>query len=239
MGASEVTLSVVSHGQNNLVNHLIADISAHCNPLPRLVVTQNVADPVPLEVSETAAEILINSRPKGFGANHNAAFTRCRTPYFCIANPDIRLTNDPFGALANALRTSGAAVAGPLVRGPKGNVEDSARRFPTMISLVDKLLRGSAGPEYRFDQGMVSVDWIAGMFMLFETAAYRDLGGFDERYFLYYEDVDICRRLNRSGRKVAYEPQAQVVHAAQRASRRDLWHLRRHLASLLRYLLSR
>lgn len=239
MGASEVTLSVVSHGQNNLVNHLIADIRTHCNPLPRLVVTQNVADPIPLGVSRTAAEILVNSHPKGFGANHNAAFTRCRTPYFCIANPDIRLTSDPFGALANALRTSGAAVAGPLVRGPMGNVEDSARRFPTMASLVGKLLQGSAGPEYRFDQGLVSVDWIAGMFMLFDTAAYRELGGFDERYFLYYEDVDICRRLKLSGRTVAYAPHAEVVHAAQRASRRNLWYLRRHLVSLLRYLFSR
>jgi GT2 family glycosyltransferase len=60
--------------------------------------------------------------------------------------------------------------------------------------------------------------------------------GFDEAYFLYYEDVDLCRRLRKRDYRVVYEPRAEVTHAARRASRRDLRLMRHHLASMLRYL---
>ena len=77
------------------------------------------------------------------------------------------------------------------------------------------------------------------MFLLFESAAYLDLGGFDERYFMYCEDYDICARLRLSGRAYSVLMECEVVHDAQRASRRSRQHLRWHLQSLMRVWLSR
>ena len=236
MAARDITLSVVSHRQNALVNLLLADLARHCAGRIALVVTENVPDGTALALDSLACPVerIRNTAVRGFGANHNAAFARCRTPYYCVANPDIRLEGDPFPPLVEALAQ--AAVAGPLVRNSAGRVEDSARRFPTAASLLRKAVAGSPGPDYPWDRGAQEVDWVAGMFMLFRAEDYRALGGFDERYFLYYEDVDVCRRLHRAGKRVLWEPRSAVVHDARRGSRRDPALLRHHLASVLRFL---
>lgn len=241
MTDQRITVSVVSHAQNALVNRLLEDLGARCAPGLKVIVTENVPDGEPLRLSQVSHEfeIIRNTRAKGFGANHNAAFARCRTGLFCVANPDIRLPADPFGPLSATLGARRAGVIGPLVLSAQGSVEDSARRFPTLASLVRKAFTKGAKADYAIDQGAIEVDWVGGMFMLFAAEAYRAVGGFDERYFLYYEDVDLCRRLRSRGHKVIYEPAVSVIHEARRASRRNPRLMRIHAASALRYLLSR
>jgi hypothetical protein len=238
MTRPSLTVSVVSHGQNALVSRLVADLAQHCSGL-EVILTQNIFDPVPLSAPAQAHrfELITNSQPKGFGANHNAAFARSTSQSFFVVNPDVRLLGDPFGALAGELKDGVAAVA-PMVLNVNGQVEDSARRYPTVTSLVRKLLVGASGPDYPTDKGPIEVEWVAGMFIGFDREAYARVGGFDERYFLYYEDVDICRRLRNHGYKVLYDPTVSIVHEARRASRTDPRLMRIHAASVLRYLLS-
>ena len=237
-GSAAITVSVVSHGQARLVNQFLEDLGRRCPTPGAIVLTQNVDEPGSFATDRLRApvEVIANAAPKGFGANHNAAFTRCRTPYFCVANPDIRLGADPFPALLDALADEQVAVAGPLVRAPDGRVEDSARRFPTPGALGRKLLGERPGPDYPTDRGTIEVDWVAGMFMLFRSDGFAAVGGFDEAYFLYYEDADICRRLRGAGRSVLYVPAAEVVHDARRASRRDLRLALHHAASAWRFM---
>jgi GT2 family glycosyltransferase len=240
MPERDITLSVVSHGQNALVNQLIEDVQRVCAARVSLVLTQNVPDPVPLAAGNLSCpvEIIANRERKGFGANHNAAFQRCLTPYYCVCNPDIRLPSDVFPLLLQALADPRVAVAGPLVRSPAGSVEDSARYFPTAGALLRKALGKPPALDYPADQGPREVDWIGGMFMLFRSEHFRAVGGFDERYFLYYEDVDLCRRLHGAGKSVVYDPAAEVMHDARRASRRQLRLALHHLRSMLRFLSS-
>lgn len=236
---SAITLSVVSHAQNWLVNALLTDLAQLREIELAIVVTQNVPDRDAL-TAPAGAEVIVNEQPKGFGANHNAAFRRCRTPYFCVVNPDVRLNMDPFPVLLSALEAQGSAgVAGPQVGDPDGHIEDSARRFPTLLRLLRKLLPGARGPDYPVEGGPAVVDWVAGMFMLFRSEAFRAAGGFDERFFLYYEDVDICRRLGVLGYRTVYVPEATVIHDARRESRRNPRRMATHAASLLRYLARR
>jgi N-acetylglucosaminyl-diphospho-decaprenol L-rhamnosyltransferase len=235
---AEITISVVSHRQNELVNQLVGDIDSRCTLPFALVITQNVHGAVPIANSSRASfsKIITNAQPKGFGANHNAAFRDCLTRYFCVLNPDVRLTSDPFPQLIDTLRSNNAGAVGPLVRNPSGGIEDSARQFPTLTRLVRKLFSRSPQLYYGTDTGPVSVDWIAGMFMLFPAEVYRSIGGFDERYFLYYEDVDLCRRLWKSGRPVIYEPRVDCIHDARRSSRRNLYLAVHHLMGAIRFL---
>jgi hypothetical protein len=241
MPERNITLSVVSHRQNALVNQLLEDVERVCADRVAVVLTQNLPDREDFAAARLPCpvEVVVNAERKGFGANHNAAFQRCRTPYFCVCNPDVRLPADPFPALVQALADPRVAVAGPLVRSPEGRIEDSARRFPTAWSLMKKLLVDRREPDYATDRGPQEVDWVAGMFMLFRADAYRAAGGFDEAYFLYYEDADICRRLGAAGKRVLFEPRSEVVHDARRRSRRDPAHAGHHLASALRFFLTR
>ncbi|MEO8159499.1 MAG: glycosyltransferase, partial [Betaproteobacteria bacterium] len=180
-----------------------------------------------------------NASPTGFGANHNAAFTECANAYFCVLNPDVRLDGNPFPALVAELAAANVGVAAPKIMSPTGAIEDSARRFPTSGFLVRKLFGQTSGLDYEIGQATISPDWVAGMFMLFRAPVFAELHGFDERYFLYYEDVDLCRRLRKHGYDVRLVPSVRVVHDARRDSHRSLRHLRWHLASLLRFLFSR
>ncbi len=238
MSGDSIALSVVSHAQNRLVNQLLDDL-AQLHPTGlSIIVTQNVPDADALAAGQ-CAEVITNDRPKGFGANHNAAFRRCSSPYFCVVNPDIRLDTDPLPELVRVLRPAHRGVAAPRVCDPEGRTEDSARRFPTVARLTRKLVSAAGGPDYPVDRGPLEVDWVAGMFMLFRSDAYREVGGFDERFFLYYEDVDICRRLRSRGLRCVYQPETSVIHDARRASRRDPRLMTVHAASALRYLTRR
>jgi N-acetylglucosaminyl-diphospho-decaprenol L-rhamnosyltransferase len=236
-----VTVSVVSHRQNRLVNQLVNDIDRESTTALELVLTENVPDSEQLVRSDSfPTEHIVNERPKGFGTNHNAAFKYCRTPFFCVLNPDIRLSSDPFPELTRVLSGPRAGAVGPLIRNPEGSIEDSARLFPTPAALLRKLFSGqAAGPDYAVDTGPIAVDWIAGMCMLFRSETYKELRGFDERYFLYYEDVDLCRRLRQRGFAIIYSPRAEVIHYARRASRHNPRLAFHHALSMARYFLSR
>jgi hypothetical protein len=220
------------------VNSFLEDLNRLCATDIAVVVTENVPDSGALDVDRLAfpVRVLRNPKGKGFGANHNAAFVQCTTPFYCVANPDIRLERDPFPALRETLADPGTGVVGPLVRSPAGAIEDSARRFPTLTSLFEKLYRAPAGPDYAAEGDAIRVDWVAGMFMLFRSEAYRAVGGFDERFFLYYEDVDICLRLRSHDFATAFHPGVSVIHDARRASRRHPRLMAIHAASALRYL---
>ena len=230
-----IAVSIVSHGHGAMVDRLITQLQS-CPEVSQIVLTRNIPE-VTESVYPDSVSVIENAAPSGFGANHNAAYRRCSEPYYCVLNPDIELDGNPFPVLLACLEASGAAVAAPLILSPEGNVEDSVRHFPTVGSLLRKALLGDDG-NYAIDINAPSLfpDWAAGMFMLFRAAEFAVLGGFDDRYFLYYEDVDICKRAWQAGMKVVVCPSVHAIHAARRASRKNLRHMRWHLASMLRYL---
>ncbi len=202
----------------------------------QIILTLNVPESVALP-DDARVTFIGNAQPKGFGANHNAAFACCTQTFFCPLNPDIEFDRNPFPALSAALGDKRVALVAPLVRSPDGNIEDSMRHFPTPGSLLMKALGGSDGRYIvREGEAEFSPEWVAGMFMLFRSRDFHDLGGFDERFFLYYEDVDICVRVWRKGMRILACPKAGVIHDARRDSRRSLRHLRWHLGSMARFL---
>jgi GT2 family glycosyltransferase len=228
-----VCLSVVSHGQAAILRSLLDDLVLLAPPsLERLIITCNTPEHVALPSSPSFLIEVVNNRvPQGFGRNHNAAFEHCNEPYFAVCNPDIRLNEDPFPVLLSAL-SAGRTVSAPAVVDPRGKPEDSARR---LLTPLDVLLRRLGST--RVDYGRPA--WLAGMFLVFRSEAFRELRGFDEKFFMYCEDADICARAVLGGGGIAFCPQATVVHAAQRASRRSFRPLQWHVTSLLKFWLSR
>ena len=228
-------MSVVSHRQGVLVSRLLGDVE-RLAPTATVILTCNIPEPDPSRnVGLPSFQRIENSRPKGFGANHNAAFKHCTSEFFCVANPDVRLTCEPFDQLISCMDDPGVGLVAPRVVDPAGNHEDSARYFPTPASLAGKMLGFGEGRYPVVGEGPVAVEWVAGMFMLFRAEAFRAIGGFDERFFLYYEDVDICARLWEAGWKVKLHPGVSVIHAAQRTSRRKARYMATHLSSMARY----
>jgi hypothetical protein len=233
-----MTLSIISHGQGPLITELLGDLAAFDLSNVEIVLTVNIPESLAFLRSHSALPLRVieNAVPMGFGANHNQAFRAGTGRFFCIVNPDIRLTDDSFRSLpAHCDDRTGACA--PLVVDSTGHVQDSARRAPTIARLFARAVLRRRGPDYVVDRTAIDVDWLAGMFVVFRREAFAAVGGFDDRYFMYMEDADIGRRLRGKGWGSRLVPTLRVIHDAQRASHRDTRHLRWHVRGVIRYLL--
>jgi GT2 family glycosyltransferase len=234
-----ISISVVSHAQGNLVEALLKDLSKIAQETPiEILLTKNLPEKTPAidSQSQLGLRVIENLETQGFGHNHNVAFSIAKGDYFCVLNPDIRLSMNPFPELLAALEDHHNAIVAPQILAPAGQVEDSVRSFPTPWGLVKRLMGMSNDSPLSADAIQpIPVDWAAGMFLLMRSTQYAALGGFDKRFFLYCEDVDLSARAWKSGRRVLLCPQAKAVHDAQRASHRNLKYFRWHFASYARY----
>src|SRR5437660_2418075 len=236
-----VSVSIVSHGHAELAARLFDDLRVHKPKGIEVILTLNIDEALPFDPDSFPFPVrtIRNATPRGFAANHNAAFELSRGNFFCVLNPDIRVPADPFWALVGELRNPAVGAAAPLILDPDGAIEDSARPFPTLSSLVAKALGAEPQRYYEIGEESISPDWVGGMFMLLRREAFAAVGGFDARYYLYYEDVDLCARLRLAGYDIRLVPRVSAVHLARRQSRRDIKYLVWHLRSMIRYILSR
>lgn len=242
MTSPDVTLSVVSHGQALMIRHLLSDIQRGVDCSFEIILTLNLPEDESFldAFKDLPIHVIRNASPKGFGANHNAAFVASRGGHFVVVNPDIRARDFSLLPLLFALNRSRVGACGPVVLSASGSVEDSARRFPSLWRLTQRIVgrigKRKRAPDYSWHDGSINVDWLAGMFVMFHRDAFKEIRGFDERFFMYMEDADICRRLRVNGWEIRLCPETTVIHDAQRASRRSLKHMKWHVRSAFRYL---
>ena len=140
-----------------------------------------------------------------------------------MSNPDVVVEPGAVDALVAALEADPTlGVVGPRIDNTDGTLYPSARTFPHLFDAVGHAFFGLIAPNNRFtrryrlldwDHATARrVDWVSGACFLIRGELFRTLGGFDHRYFMYLEDVDLCRRVAEAGFGVAYEPAARVVH---------------------------
>lgn len=185
----------------------------------------------------------------GYGRGNNAASRQAKGEYILIINPDNVLPKDGLERMLSYLKTHPeSGIVGPALVYPDGAVRPSARPFPKLTDLLKKRLF-PAKWQTQYDKDMadmqkkeaVHVDWMVGACLLLKTDLYRALGGFDERFFLFFEDIDLCRRIKGRGLKVTYLPSVRVLDRRGRLSGSSILSLvtrkttRIHLMSSLKY----
>jgi len=236
---SLITVSIVSHGHADLLVKLLDDLEKYCVDIIEVILTENIPDEKCVNIKDYKfkSKVIKNLSPKGFAENHNQAFLISSTSYFCVLNPDIRLKKNPFEKLVNSLNSNDDAVLiAPLVINSDGLSEDSIRRFPSPISLLMRVLRiKTKNQKFQSVGNILYPEWVAGMFMLFKADFYRNVNGFNEIYYLYCEDIDICTRIWRDGFIVMVDDSIQVIHDAQRSSHKKMKYLMWHISSLFKY----
>ena len=219
-----------------MLNSLIGSLLSF-EQVKLIILTLNIPETLP-EAFDDRVVIIQNQNPKGFGANHNAAFKRAQSEFFCVLNPDVVLKENPFPRLLEDLIDNPQlGLIAPLVKDLKGRVEDSARPFLSIRNLVRRNLM-SQTDAYPLREGdpIFFPEWIAGMFMLYPSTIYAAIKGFDEQYFLYVEDADICTRIWQAGYQVALDPRISIIHDARRVSLKSWQHFSWHIQGIARYL---
>ncbi|MBV9092068.1 MAG: glycosyltransferase family 2 protein [Mycobacteriaceae bacterium] len=191
----------------------------------------------------------------GYGSAVNRAVaelcaqTDC-SDFFVVANPDVQWGPGSIDLLLEAAgRWPRAGALGPLIRDPDGSVYPSARHVPSVIrggmhAVVGPFWRKNpwtaAYRQDRLEPTERPVGWLSGSCLLLRRAAFDDVGGFDERYFMYMEDVDLGDRLGKAGWQNVYVPSAEVLHDKGHATGRDpARNLAAHHASTYIYLADR
>ena len=226
---------VVTHGPHPDLDRCLAALAPQVD---ELVVVANPPAP------EVEARLLVNERVLGFAANANKGIAATSAPFVVVANPDTEPHPDAVRLLLEFAESNPrAGVIGPQLEFPDGRWQPSRRSFPTVAGTIVRRtpLRGILDPETRqVDHYLledrptepVRSDWMLAAFLLLRREMLDELGGFDEGYRLYGEDIDLCYRAAQAGWERWYVPQATVQHEHAAVTdrrfltRQTLWHWR-------------
>ena len=235
-----VSAVVVSHGHERSLATLLPLLAPQVD---ELVVVANVPGSTP-EVLPPSARVLENARPRRLAENVNLGTTATSGDWVLFSNPDVVPEPDAVTALVRfAESRERLGIAGPRTVWPDGTWQPTRRRFPTVRgTLVRRTpLRRLFPPlelqrdHYLLDEDVaapVEADWLLGAFLLMRRAMLDELGGWDEGYRHYVEDIDLASRAMRAGWERWYVPAATVTHDWAQvidrrfASRHTLWHAR-------------
>jgi GT2 family glycosyltransferase len=228
---------IVNFNSGAYLAKCLESIGAHL-PNAHVIVVDNAS----ADGSERAAasslphvELHRNVANAGFGRGVNQGLMHASGETVLLLNPDCHLLAEGVEPLvAELARHPECAIAGPRILNDDGSVQGSARGDPTLLtglfgrsSFLTRLFPHSrlAQRNVRVEPALVThgasyeVDWVSGACMLARRDALGAVGGFDERYFLYWEDADLCRRLRNRGYSIRYVPDARVTHTVGRSSR--------------------
>jgi glycosyltransferase involved in cell wall biosynthesis len=193
-------------------------------------------------------KICINRNKRGYGANHNLNIRRARGTYLLVLNADLKFERNTVRDMVAFMEANPECGASTccLMNWDGSGIQHNCRTFPTLVDIwarrfpfKNKGLHAIADRhemlhrDYRQD---FETDWFQGSFMFFRREALEQIGGFDERFFLYFDDVDICRRIHLAGWKVLYNSRVFANHRFHRQSANPLNRLFRvHLNSMISY----
>ena len=186
----------------------------------------------------------------GFGSAHNRVLDKIKnfSKFHLILNPDVFFKEDVISSLIKQLESDrNLAMIAPKVLFPNGNHQFSCRRYPVVSELMarrfvflEPIFRKSIKKGQYHDKNLqvpFYADYLTGCFHLYKTEDFVKLGGFDERYFLYMEDVDICRKIDQIGKKKLYYPKEEIVHVLKQGSSKSIKLFFRHTSSAIKYFL--
>lgn len=249
----ELSIVIVSHGHEVELRDCVKSLSAACEGLNTEVLLldnlgQSLKDQFRAE-SNAGLRVLNNLNPAGFAENVNLLAKEAKGQFLLILNPD---TCHLSGRIANSIgllkNSSDTAIVGCKLVNQDLTVQTSYRRFPTIPVLACRAAgvdRWTYRPGfYRYltmeDEQYTTptpVDWVFGAYMLVERKRFQEAGGMDERFRMYYEDVDLCLRFRQRGAVTVYDPSVIFIHRhARDSASRTFSQLRRwHIMSAMRY----
>lgn len=229
MTSTDVVL--VSYERRDLLLRCCASVRMHA-PQANLIVVDNASsDGSAAAVTREcpAARVISLPRNLGFATAANRGAAAGSAPWILLLNPDAELTPEALPALGRALEANGrCAAAGPRIRGEQGELELSVGRTlspanDAMFKLLERwrgkaLLAACLERRYRRSRAVTS---LSGACMLVRRSAWEQVGGMDEGFFLYAEDVDLCLRLRAAGWRLRYVAEAEIRHRRGAAASLD------------------
>jgi GT2 family glycosyltransferase len=248
----DLSIVIVSYNSREHLRRCLQSLTAHPPGVEHeiIVVDNDSRDgSAPMVAAEfPGVRLLRLAKNVGFAAGANHGIRAAAGEAVVLLNPDSEIERDPFGPLLAYLRThDDAGIVAPRLLNEDGSLQLSCRRFPTFsvalfnrYSLLTRLFPGNRfSSRYLLTDwshdAISEVDWVSGACLMVRRPLLDQIGLFDESYFMYIEDVDLCQRVHRADYKVVYFPDATVIHHIGRSSstlpvrsiiarHRSMWH---------------
>jgi len=243
---------VVTYFAGDFLGEFLASLpAASSRPLPVTVVDNGSTDGSVEQVRDHAGVELIESdRNRGYGGAANLGVASATEEWVLVVNPDIQFEPESVDELLRvADRWPRSGALGPRIHTSDGLLYPSARELPSLGRGIGHAAFGWVWPSnpwtaaYRRERGTPVegvAGWLSGACLMVRREAFESVGGFDEGYFMYFEDTDLCERLARAGWDIVYAPSATVVHHGGHATSRNLDAMSKaHHDSAYRYLSQR
>ena len=229
------TIVIVSYNCNQALQTCLLKLLAE-NETPPIIVVDNASTDGTAEMVArdfSAVQLIKNNKNLGFAAGCNQGIRACTSDFILLLNPDTLLGRAALQKLVDRMRAQpDIGACGPRILNPDGSLQPSCRQFPTLGAMVsDELGFGRLFPhsrrlaKYRMHgwehNETATVDQLMGACLLLRRSALEHLGLFDERFFLYFEEVDLCLRLQQAGWRVVFVADATVTHIGGESSKTD------------------
>ena len=226
---NSIDIIIVNYNSTDYLLRCLNSIYDALQKLPvKIFVQDNASEDDVDRVNAMFPDVLLskNSYNMGFSMAANNAMKQSAAPYIVLLNPDTYVTHGFFECVLRYLEENpDVGIIGPKILNHDGSVQGSARSFPTPLtglfgrkSLLSKLFPGNKITRQNVLTNRcdgitpIEADWVSGACMVVRRKAVEDAGLMDERFFMYWEDADWCKRIWHSGWKVVYFPQASIVH---------------------------
>ncbi len=241
-----ITASIVTYNDTHKALNAIDSLKNNTkNSLLKILVFDNNSKSVDMRISSVSDVFVKNEENLGFGAAHNLALNYELGKYHAIINPDITVDSDVLSFLADILdKNPDIAMITPKILNSDGTEQKLPKKNPSFKYLFlgrlssicgfFKKIRDDYTKAYENFTEITDVDFCTGCFFLIRSEILREIGGFDERYFMYLEDADLTRQVKKFGRAV-FCPTVSVIHKWERGSAKNLKLLLIHLSSFFKY----
>ena len=243
-----ITGCIVTHDNMKCIKQTIDSIMEHTDPKTfRLYVVDNKStDGTPDFIRENYPQVCLieTGTNRGFGAGHNVVLPMLQSKYHFVINPDVLLRDNVFEKICGYMEENpDIGVVSPRICFPDGRLQVLGKRNPKLKYLfASRLRRNDRTSKLLEEYAMLDkdlsvpqdIEYTSGCFIGFQTSVYKELGGFDERYFMYFEDADISREALKITR-VVYYPYATIYHVWERGSKTNKKLLMIHISSMFKY----